>query len=72
MYYFFFSLKIGIKKIMEKIYYSPKGFCKGLPAVEKLSKEAKVSKKKALEFFKEAGGVADIFTPTKENNQTKI
>ena len=37
---------------MEKIYYSPKGFWKGLPAVEKLSKEAKVSKKQALEFLK--------------------
>ena len=36
---------------MEKIYYSPKGFWKGLPAVEKLSKEAKVSKKQALEFL---------------------
>ena len=30
---------------MEKNYYSPKGFWKGLPAVEKLSKEAKVSTK---------------------------
>ena len=40
--------------MMEKIYYSPKGFWKGLPAVEKLSKEAKVSKKKSrhLNFLK--------------------
>ena len=30
---------------MEKIYYRPKGFWKGLPAVEKLAKEAKVCKK---------------------------
>ena len=38
--------------MMEKIYYSPKGFWKGFPAVEILSKEAKVSKKKqALEYF---------------------
>ena len=36
---------------MEKIYYSPKGFWKGLSAVEKLAKEAKVSKKQALEFL---------------------
>ena len=57
---------------MEKIYYSPKGFWKGLPAVEKLSKEAKVSKKQALEFYKEAGGVADIFAPTKENNTAQV
>ena len=35
---------------MEKIYYSPKGFWKGLPAVEKLSKEAKVSKNRHLNF----------------------
>ena len=38
--------------MMEKIYYSPKGFWKGLPAVEKLAKEAKVSKRQALEFLK--------------------
>ena len=37
---------------MEKIYYNPKGFWKGLPAVEKLSKEAKVSKQQALEFLR--------------------
>ena len=53
--------------MIEKIYYSRKGFWEGLPALEKLAKEAKVSKKQALYFFKEAVGVADIFTPTKEN-----
>ena len=47
---------------MEKIYYSPKGFWKGLPAVEKLSKEAKVSKKQALEFFKKQA-VWQIYLP---------
>ena len=47
---------------MEKIYYSPKGFWKGLPAVEKLSKEAKVSKKKALEFLKKQA-VWQIYLP---------
>ena len=47
---------------MEKIYYSPKGFWKGLPAVEKLSKEAKVSKKKALEFLKRQA-VWQIYLP---------
>ena len=47
---------------MEKIYYSPKGFWKGLPAVEKLSKEAKVSKKQALEFLKKQA-VWQIYLP---------
>ena len=47
---------------MEKIYYSPKGFWKGLPAVEKLLKEAKVSKKKALEFLKRQA-VWQIYLP---------
>ena len=47
---------------MEKIYYSPKGFWKGLPAVEKLSKEAKVSKKQALEFLKRQA-VWQIYLP---------
>ena len=47
---------------MEKIYYSPKGFWKGLPAVEKLSKEAKASKKKALEFLKRQA-VWQIYLP---------
>ena len=48
--------------MMEKIYYSPKGFWKGLPAVEKLSKEAKVSKKQALEFLKRQA-VWQIYLP---------
>ena len=48
--------------MMEKIYYSPKGFWKGLPAVEKLAKEAKVSKKQALEFFKKQA-VWQIYLP---------
>ena len=47
---------------MEKIYYSPKEFWKGLPAVEKLSKEAKVSKKQALEFLKKQA-VWQIYLP---------
>ena len=47
---------------MEKIYYSPKGFWKGLPAVEKLLKEAKVSKKQALEFLKKQA-VWQIYLP---------
>ena len=58
--------------MMEKSYYSAKGIWKGLPAVEKLSKEEKGSKKQALEFFKEAGGVADIFAPTKENTTAQV
>ena len=34
-------------KKLSKIYYSPKGFWKGLPAVKKLSQEAGVSEDKA-------------------------
>ena len=37
---------------MEKIYYSPNGFWKGETAIQKLAKEAKVSKKQAFEFLK--------------------
>ena len=48
--------------MMEKIYYSSKGFWKGLPVVEKLSKEAKVSKKQALEFLKKQA-VWQIYLP---------
>ena len=48
--------------MMEKIYYSPKGFWKGLPAVEKLAKQAKVSKKQALEFLKKQA-VWQIYLP---------
>ena len=48
--------------MMEKIYYSQKGFWKGLPAVEKLAKEAKVSKKQALEFLKKQA-VWQIYLP---------
>ena len=36
---------------MEKNYYSPKGFWRGNSAIKKLSKEAKVSEKQALEFL---------------------
>ena len=48
--------------MMEKIFYSPKGFWfwKGLPAVEKLSNE--VSKKQALEFLKKQA-VWQIYLP---------
>ena len=38
--------------MMEKIYYCPRGFRKGCPAVEILAKEAKVNKKQALDFPK--------------------
>ena len=40
------------EKIMESIYYSSKGFWRGLTAANKLSKEAKVSKRQALDFLK--------------------
>ena len=37
---------------MQKVYYSHKGFWRGHSAIKKLSKEAKVSEKEALEFLK--------------------
>lgn len=47
---------------MEKIYYSPKGFWRGVSAVKKLAKEAKVSDKQALEFLKKQA-VWQIYLP---------
>ena len=35
-----------------KIYYSPKGYWKGVSAIDKLTKEADVSKEKAREWLK--------------------
>ena len=37
---------------LSKIYYSPKGYWKGVSAIDKLAKEAKVSKKEAAAFLK--------------------
>ena len=39
----FLSTIIKWKKKLSRVYYSPKGFWKGLPAVKKLAKEARVS-----------------------------
>ena len=47
---------------MEKIYYSPKGFWRGQSAIKKLSKEAKVTEKQALEFLKKQA-VWQIYLP---------
>jgi hypothetical protein len=47
---------------MYKIYYSPRGFWKGLSAVEKLAKSAKVSKKQSLEFLKKQA-IWQIYLP---------
>ena len=33
-----------MERKLSRVYYSPKGFLKGLPAVKKLAKEAGVSK----------------------------
>ena len=33
-----------MERKLSRVYYSPKGFLKGLPAVKKLAKEAEVSK----------------------------
>ena len=38
---------------LSKIYYSPKGYWKGLSAIDKLAKEAGVSKEKAKEWLKQ-------------------
>ena len=37
---------------LSKIYYSPKGYWKGISAIDKLAKEAGVSKEKAKEWLK--------------------
>ena len=37
---------------LSKIYYSPKGYWKGVSAIDKLAKEAGVSKKEASTFLK--------------------
>ena len=55
------SFKIENKKL-SRIYYSPKGFWKGLPAVKKLSQEAGVSEDKAkLWLMKQA--IWQIYLP---------
>ena len=55
------SFKMENKKL-SKIYYSPKGFWKGLPAVKKLSQEAGVSEDKAkLWLMKQA--IWQIYLP---------
>ena len=50
------------RKYMQKIYYSPKGFWRGHSAIKKLSKEAKVSEKQALEFLKKQA-IWQIYLP---------
>ena len=47
---------------MQKIYYSPKGFWRGHSAIKKLSREAKVSEKQALEFLKKQA-IWQIYLP---------
>ena len=47
---------------MEKIFYSPQGFWRGQTAVKKLSKAAKVSDKRALEFLKKQA-IWQIYLP---------
>lgn len=37
--------------MMENIYYSPKGICKGLPAIKKLTKQAKVYRNKQYDRY---------------------
>lgn len=54
---FYFRLRkhflfLFAKNKMEKVYYSPKGYWKGVSAIDKLAKEAGTSKKEAREFLK--------------------
>ena len=37
---------------LSKIYYNPKGYWKGISAIDRLAKEAGVSKEKAKEWLK--------------------
>ena len=48
---------------LSKIYYSPKGYWKGVSAIDKLAKEAKVSKKEAAAFLKKQT-VWQIYLPS--------
>ena len=50
---------------MSKIYYSPKGYWKSVSAIDKLAKEAEVSKEKAREWLKKASFVANLLVRTK-------
>ena len=52
----------NMRKYMQKVYYSPKGFWRGHSAIKKLSKEAKVSEKQALEFLKKQA-IWQIYLP---------
>ena len=47
---------------MEKIYYSPKGYWKGISAIKKLAKEAKVSQREAREWLKKQA-IWQIYLP---------
>ena len=54
-------------KKLSRIYYSPKGFWKGLPAVKKLSQESRVSEDKAkLWLMKQA--IWQIYLPAPRGN----
>ena len=47
---------------LSKIYYGPKGYWKGVSAINKLAKEAGVSKEKAREFLKKQA-VCQVYLP---------
>ena len=48
---------------LSKIYYSPKGYWKGVSAIDKLAKQAKVSKKESAAFLKKQT-VWQIYLPS--------
>ena len=60
-------------KKLSRIYYSPKGFWKGLPAVKKLSQEAGVTEDEAKLWADETGNLADLFASSEgEYSKTKF
>ena len=57
---------------LSKIYYSPKGYWKGLAAIKKLSEAAKVPERRSKRMAEETSYLADLFTCTKKNTSTKV
>ena len=61
-----------MKDKLSKIYYSPKGYWKGVSAIEKLAKAAGVSKKEAGDFLKKTNFVANFTHSSKVRSESKI
>ena len=65
-----FLFRKNMEEKMADIYYSPRGYFKGLSAIKKLSAAAGVSEKQALIFLKKTSHMANLFTSTSKNCQT--